>query len=254
MPPSTSLISREGPCCSTSAWVFRRWSISGTICKPSTARTRPASRRTSSTRGGASPVEGLIAIVGLESHPEGGKQGAYDRISFFDPAGLASGAPVVSVDCEKKEAVGRFANGGREWRPAGEPTEVLGHDLSLPGLGKVVPYGARNVGADEGWVSVGMSRDTAHLTVASPRSWWDQMGSERCAGTARLLPACDGGGSNGSRDRLRERELQLFCDRNRMEAGPATCLPAPQSGTRSSTTSSPRSPATGAAGLQGRLR
>lgn len=76
------------------------------------------------------------------------------------------------------------------------------------------------MGADEGWVSVGMSRDTAHLAVASPRSWWDQMGSERCAGTARLLPARDGGGSNGSRDRLRERELQLFCDRNRMEAGP----------------------------------
>ncbi len=165
-------------------------------------------------RGGASPVEGLITIVGLESHPEGGKRGAYDRISFFDPAGLASGAPVVSVDREKKEAVGRFANSGREWRPAGEPTEVLGHDLSLPGLRKVAPYGARDVGADEGWVSVGMSRDTAHLAVASPRSWWDQMGSERCAGTARLLPACDGGGSNGSRDRLRERELQLFCDRN----------------------------------------
>lgn len=56
----------------------------------------------------------MIAIVGLESHPEGGKRGAYDRISFFDPAGLASGAPVVSVDREKKEAVGRFANGGRE--------------------------------------------------------------------------------------------------------------------------------------------
>lgn len=205
-------------------------------------------------RGGASPVEGLITIVGLESHPEGGKRGAYDRISFFDPAGLASGAPVVSVDREKKEAVGRFANGGREWRPAGEPTEVLGHDLSLPGLGKVVPYGARDVGANEGWVSVGMSRDTAHLAVASPQSWWDQMGSERCAGAARLLPACDGGGSNGSRDRLRERELQLFCDRNRMEAGPATCLPAPQSGTRSSTASSPRSPAAGAAGPRGRLR
>ena len=109
MPPSTSLISREGPCCSTSAWVFRRWSVSGTICKPSTARASPASRRTSSTRGGASPVEGLITIIGLESHPEGGKQGAYDRISFFDPAGLASGAPVVSVDREKKEAVGRQA-------------------------------------------------------------------------------------------------------------------------------------------------
>lgn len=139
MPPSTSLISREGPCCLTSAWVFRRWSVSGTICKPSTVRTRPASRRTSSTRGGASPVEGLITIVGLESHPEGGKRGAYDRISFFDPAGLASGAPVVSVDREKKEAVDRFANGGCEWRTAGEPTEVLGHDLSLPGLGKVVP-------------------------------------------------------------------------------------------------------------------
>ena len=150
-----------------------------------------------------------------EPHPD--RDAQFRRVAEAAAGALASGAPVVSVDCKKKEAVGRFANAGREWRPAGEPTEVLDHDFPLPGLGKAAPYGVYDVGADEGWVSVGVSRDTAHLAVASPRSWWDQMGGERYPDADRVVVTCDGGGSNGSRNRLWKRELQSFCDRNRME-------------------------------------
>ena len=210
-------------------------------------------------RGGASPVERLITIVGLESHPEGGKRGAYDRISFFDPAGLASGAPVVSVDCEKKEAVGRFANGGREWRPAGEPTKVLGHDLSLPGLGKVAPLRSPRRGRRRG---LGERRHVPRHGAPRRRLPTVMVGPDGEREVRR-----DGQTPPGLRRRRVQRQPRQApgaraaallrpqpCDRNRMEAGPATCLPAPQSGTRSSTASSPRSPATGAAGLRGRLR
>jgi hypothetical protein len=55
---------------------------------------------------------------------------------------LAAGQPVVSVDTKKKELVGRYANGGREWRPAGEPERVLVHDFPDPELGKAIPTGS----------------------------------------------------------------------------------------------------------------
>lgn len=117
---------------------------------------------------------------------------------------------------------------------------------SQTGLGRAARCGARDVGADEGWA--GVSRDTAHLAVASPRSWWDRMGGEGYPGADGLVAACGGGGPNGSRDRPREREPRLSCDRRRMGAGAATFRPAPPGGAGPGTAPSPRSPATGAAG------
>lgn len=129
----------------------------------------------------------------------------------------AEGCPVVSLDCKKKELVGRFANPGSEWRPRGAPVEVLDHDFALPGKGKAAPYGVYDVSENEAWVSVGISRDTARFAVNTLQTWWDEMGRERYEGCARLLLCCDGGGSNSSRSRLWKRELQFFCDRNGLE-------------------------------------
>ena len=42
----------------------------------------------------------------------------------YQPAGArlpGPGQPVVSVDTKKKELVGEYRNGGREWRPKGQP-------------------------------------------------------------------------------------------------------------------------------------
>ena len=54
---------------------------------------------------------------------------------------LAAGQPVVSVDTKKKELVGRYANGGAEWQPAGELERVGVHDFPDPKVGKAIPYG-----------------------------------------------------------------------------------------------------------------
>ncbi len=64
-----------------------------------------------------------------------------ERITDF----LAAGQPVISVDTKKKELVGDFKNGGREWRPEGEPEEVNVHDFIDKELGKVAPYGVYDV-------------------------------------------------------------------------------------------------------------
>ena len=120
-------------------------------------------------------------------------------------------APVLSVDTKKKELVGRFKNGGREWGPAGEPEPVKTHDFRGP-LGRVSPYGVYDLGDDSAWVSVGVSADTAEFAVASIRRWWEKLGAERHSDAAEILLTADGGGSNGHRNRLWKLELQGLAD------------------------------------------
>jgi hypothetical protein len=118
------------------------------------------------------------------------------------------GQPVVSVDTKKKELVGNFRNGGREWQPQGEPDEVLVHDFMDKELGKAIPYGVYDVTENQGWVSVGIDHDTARFATEAIRRWWKKMGARRHRGAKELLITADGGGSNGSRCRLWKVALQ----------------------------------------------
>jgi hypothetical protein len=120
--------------------------------------------------------------------------------------------PVVSVDTKKKELVGPYRNGGREWQPKGEPEEVKVHDFIDKDLGKAIPYGVYDLAADAGWVSVGVDHDTAEFAVESLRRWWRNMGNRVYPRAKRLLITADGGGSNGSRCRLWKVELQGLAD------------------------------------------
>jgi len=147
---------------------------------------------------------------------EGGDQPDRDaqfaHINATSAAFLAAGEPVISVDAKKKELVGDFKNGGREWRPSGEPEQVRVHDFPLPELGRAAPYGIYDLAANAGWVSVGIDHDTAAFAVASIRRWWVGRGRERYPGVGRLLITADGGGSNGSRVRGWKWELQQLAD------------------------------------------
>lgn len=123
-----------------------------------------------------------------------------------------AGDPVISVDTKKKELIGDFANGGREWQPKGTPEPVRVHDFIDPDLGKVAPYGVYDIAANQGWVSVGIDHDTAAFAVASIRRWWREMGHPRYLTARRLLITADCGGSNGYRVRLWRVELQKLAD------------------------------------------
>jgi transposase len=122
------------------------------------------------------------------------------------------GQPVISVDTKKKENVGRFAQGGQEWEPKGQPQKVKTHDFRAKGEAKVNPYGVYDPTADTGWVNVGISHDTAQFAVASIRGWWRKLGRERYPSAAQLLITADAGGSNGYRTRLWKVELQKLAD------------------------------------------
>ena len=144
------------------------------------------------------------------THPDRNAQ--FEHIDAQAQAYLATGDPVLSVDAKKKELVGNFKNGGREWRPQGEPEQVNVYDFPLKDLGRVTPYGIYDQGQNTGWVNVGIDHDTAAFAVESIRRWWNEVGKQQYSLAKRLLITADGGGSNGSRVRLWKWELQQLAD------------------------------------------
>jgi hypothetical protein len=143
-------------------------------------------------------------------HPD--RDAQFRHIGETVGAALGRGEPVISVDTKKKELVGDFKNAGREWLPSGRPELVRVHDFKDDKLGKAVPYGVYDVGSDEGFVSVGISHDTAQFSVAAIRSWWEELGSERYPDARTLTITADCGGSNSNRTRLWKTQLQRLAD------------------------------------------
>jgi Rhodopirellula transposase DDE domain len=143
-------------------------------------------------------------------HPDRNAQ--FEHINAKVVAAQAAGEPVISVDTKKKELIGEFRNGGTDYRPKGDPRRVKVHDFEDKTLGKVAPYGVYDVAADEGWVSVGITSDTAEFAVRSIRTWLERMGRQRYPGARELTITADCGGSNGVRVRLWKLELQRLAD------------------------------------------
>jgi hypothetical protein len=144
------------------------------------------------------------------SHPD--RDAQFGHINAVAQAFLDAGDPVISVDTKKKELVGEYANKGREWQPSGEPVAVNGHDFP-GGVAKAIPYGVYDVGADDGFVSVGVDHDTAAFAVNAISIWWESVGRVRYPRAGRLLVTADCGGSNGYRLRAWKVELARFAAR-----------------------------------------
>ena len=143
-------------------------------------------------------------------HP--GRNAQFEHLNKKVLAAQAAGEPVISVDTKKKELVGNYRNGGTDYRPKGTPRRVKVHDFEDKILGKVAPYGVYDVTADEAWVSVGITADTAQFAVQSIRTWLHRMGRARYPEPGKLLITADCGGSNGSRVKLWKIELQKLAD------------------------------------------
>ena len=101
-------------------------------------------------------------------HPD--RNAPFRRIARRVRASQRLGQPVASIDTKKKELVGRYRNGGREWRPKGQPEEVKVHDFIDRELGKAIPYGVYDLTANTGWVSIGVDHDTAEFAVETVRA------------------------------------------------------------------------------------
>jgi hypothetical protein len=143
-------------------------------------------------------------------HPDRNAQ--FEHLNKKVLAAQAAGDPVISVDTKKKELVGNYRNGGTDYCPKGTPRRVKVHDFEDKSLGKVAPYGVYDVTADEAWVSLGITADTAQFAVQSIRTWLHRMGRARYPEPGKLLITADCGGSNGSRVKLWKVELQKLAD------------------------------------------
>ncbi len=143
-------------------------------------------------------------------HPD--RDAQFEHINTRVMTAQAAGEPVISVDTKKKELVGAFRNGGSDYHPQGAPLRVKVHDFVDKALGKVVPYGVYDVAANQGWVSVGVTADTAEFAVQSIRTWHQRMGRARYPKARVLTITADCGGSNGARVRLWKLELQKLAD------------------------------------------
>jgi transposase len=151
-----------------------------------------------SLQGNAKTLEG-------KQHPDRDAQFCY--INEQAKAHQAAGQPVISVDTKKKELVGEYKNGGREWQPTGEPVRVNTHDFPDREVGKAIPYGIYDVAKGTGWVNIGTDHDTAAFAVASIRRWWRSRGRHDYPQANKLLITADAGGSNGHRTRAWKSEL-----------------------------------------------
>jgi Rhodopirellula transposase DDE domain len=149
------------------------------------------------------------------SHPD--RDAQFEHINATAKAAIAAGQPVISVDAKKRELVGDFKAVGRELEPKGRPVEVRTHDFKDKELGHAIPYGVYDLIADEGWISVGISHETAPFAVNTILSWWEHLGKQRYPEAKTLTITADCGGSNASRTRLWKVELQRLANETGLE-------------------------------------
>ena len=143
-------------------------------------------------------------------HPD--RDAQFEHINAKAREFQAAGQPVISIDTKKKEMIGEFKNAGSDYGPKGRPIEVDAHDFENKELGKVVPYGIYDIGANSGYVSLGIDHDTAQFAANATRLWHDKVGRERYPDADKIMVTADCGGSNGPRLRLWKVELQRLAD------------------------------------------
>src|SRR5580704_10882165 len=144
-------------------------------------------------------------------HPDRNAQ--FEHINDKAQDCVERGLPVISVDTKKKELVGNFKNGGREWQPAGEPDLVDVHDFPSDAVGKAIPYGVYDLAANDGFVSVGVDHDTPVFAVTSIEAWWNRVGAKRYPEAREIFITADAGGSNSYRSHVWKHQLQRVADK-----------------------------------------
>lgn len=148
----------------------------------------------------------------LEKASHVDRNAQFEFINASVASALLRRQPAISVDAKKKEHIGEYKNNGREYSQKGSPLRVNTYDFPDKRLGKVAPYGIYDIGLNKGWVSVGISSDTAQFAVNAIRSWWYKMGliEYNRDEVEEIFITADCGGSNGYRVKLWKRELQLL--------------------------------------------
>jgi hypothetical protein len=152
---------------------------------------------------------------GSKKNPD--RDAQFNYINEKAKAFMREGQPVLSIDTKKKELVGDFKNGGREYAPKGSPEQVNVYDFPSDALCRAIPYGIYDIVRNEGWISLGISKDTASFAVEAIRRWWNGLGNASYPSAKKIMLTADCGGSNGVRVRLFKKELQQLSNELKIE-------------------------------------
>lgn len=108
------------------------------------------------------------------------------------------GIPIFSIDTKKKELLGPYRRDNSTAYTT-EPVKVNDHDYSTFSNGKMVPYGIYDVMRNTGYMTFGMSHDTAEFACECFSEQWEQHIRHIYPSAKTILILCDGGGSNNAR-------------------------------------------------------
>ena len=148
----------------------------------------------------------------IEGASHADRDAQFQHINRTGKIWKAKGKPIISVDCKKKELIGNFKNNGREWQAREQETTVNVYEYRSIADGKAIPYGIYDLVQNSGFVNVGIDHETAAFAVESIRRWWHSVGKKLYPTSEELLIFPDGGGSNGTRNRLWKQQVQQFAN------------------------------------------
>src|SRR6266850_5422435 len=119
---------------------------------------------------------------------------------------LAAGNPVLSMDTKKKEYLGTLYRDGKVY--CQQALKAFDHDFPSLAHGVIIPHGLYDLARNQGWIHLGLSRDTTAFACDSVRLFWHSDGRRLYPNASAILLLCDGGGSNSCHKHLFKEDLQ----------------------------------------------
>src|SRR5882672_5078914 len=119
---------------------------------------------------------------------------------------LAAGNPVLSIDTKKKECLGTLYRDGKVYGQ--QALKAFDHAFPSLASGVIIPHGLYDLARNEGWIHVGLSRDTTAFACDSLRLFWHSDGRCLSPNASAILLLCDGGGRNSCHKHLCKEDLQ----------------------------------------------
>jgi len=119
---------------------------------------------------------------------------------------LEAGNPVLSIDTKKKEFLGTLYRNGKVY--CQQALKAFDHDFPSLATGVIIPHGIYDLARNQGWIHLGISRDTTAFACDSLRVFWHGDGQRLYPKASAILLLCDGGGSNSCHKHLFKEDLQ----------------------------------------------
>ncbi len=136
--------------------------------------------------------------------PHRGEQ--FRHLAHLIQAFLEAGNPVLSIDTKKKEYLGTLYRDGKVY--CQQARKAFDHDFPRLATGVIIPHGIDDLARNQGWIPVGVSRDTTACACDSLRMFWHGDGQRLYPNATAILLLCDGGGSNSCHKHLLKEDLQ----------------------------------------------